>query len=55
MYVSIQYVQYRKQLSLRAVLAVRPPNTSWANKQHPKHSYKIRRLAIVKSKSSLVN
>ena len=41
--------QYRKQLSLRAVLAVRPPNTSWANKQHPKHSYKIRRLAIVRA------
>ncbi len=41
--------QYRKQLSLRAVLAVRPPNTSWADKQHPKHSYKIRGLDIVRA------
>jgi putative transposase len=41
--------QYRKQLGLRAVLAVRPPNTSWANKQHPKHSYKIRGLNIVRA------
>ena len=41
--------QYRKQLSLRAVLAVRPPNTSWANKQHPKHTYKIRGLDITKA------
>ena len=41
--------EYRKQLSLRAVLAVRPPNTSWANKQHPKHSYKIRGLDIIKA------
>ena len=41
--------QYRKQLGLRAILAVRPPNTSWANKQHPKHSYKIRGLDIVRA------
>jgi putative transposase len=41
--------QYRKQLGLRAVLAVRPPNTSLANKQHPKHSYKIRGLKIVRA------
>ncbi len=41
--------QYRKQLSLRAVLAVRPPNTSWADKQHPKHSYKIRGLDTVRA------
>ncbi len=41
--------QYRKQLSLRAVLAVRPPNTSWANKQDPKHTYKIRGLDITKA------
>ena len=41
--------QYRKQLSLRAVLAVRPSNTSWANKQHPKHSYKIRGLEITRA------
>lgn len=41
--------EYRKQLGLRAVLAVRPPNTSWANKQHPKHSYKIKGLDIVRA------
>ena len=41
--------EYRKQLGLRAVLAVRPPNTSWANKEHPKHSYKIRGLDIVRA------
>lgn len=41
--------EYRKQLGLRAVLAVRPPNTSWADKQHPKHSYKIRGLDIVRA------
>jgi putative transposase len=41
--------QYRKQLGLSAVLAVRPPNTTWANKQHPKHSYKIRGLDIVRA------
>ncbi len=41
--------QYRKQLSLRAVLVVRPPNTSWADKQHPKHSYKIRGLDTVRA------
>ena len=41
--------QYRKQLGLRAVLAVKPPNTSWSNKQHPKHSYKIRGLDIVRA------
>ena len=33
---------YRRELGLQAVLAVRPPNTSWADKQHPKHSYKLR-------------
>ena len=40
---------YRKELGLKAVLAVRPPNTSWADKQHPKHSYKLRGLDIVKA------
>ena len=33
---------YRKELGLQAVLAVRPPNTSWADKQHPKYSYKLK-------------
>jgi putative transposase len=40
---------YRKELGLQAVLAVRPPNTSWANKEHPKHSYKLRGLDIVRA------
>jgi len=40
---------YRKQLGLKAVLAVRAPNTSWANIQHPKHSYKLRGLDIVRA------
>jgi putative transposase len=37
---------YRQELGLRAILAVRAPNTSWANIQHPKHSYKLRGLDI---------
>jgi len=41
--------KYRKELGLRAVLAVKPPNTSWANKQHPKHSYKLRGLDMVRA------
>ena len=41
--------EYRKQLGLRAVLAVRAPNTSWANKQHPKYSYKLKGIDIVRS------
>jgi len=41
--------EYRKQLGLRAVLAVRPPNTSWADKSHPKYSYKIRGLDIIRA------
>ncbi|MCD6172196.1 MAG: IS3 family transposase [Sulfurimonas sp.] len=40
---------YRKKLGLQAVLAVRPPNTSWADKQHPKYSYKLRGLDIVRA------
>jgi putative transposase len=40
---------YRKELGLQAVLAVRAPNTSWANIQHPKHSYKLRGLDIVRA------
>lgn len=41
--------EYRKQLGLRAVLAVRAPNTSWANKQHPKYSYKLKWIDIVRA------
>lgn len=40
---------YRKELGLRAILAVRPPNTSWADKQHPKYSYKLKGLDIVRA------
>ena len=40
---------YRKELGLQAILAVRPPNTSWADKQHPKHSYKLRGLDIIRA------
>jgi len=40
---------YRKELGLQAILAVRPPNTSWADKQHPKYSYKLRGLDIVRA------
>jgi len=48
--VSANTVQkYRKELGLRAVLAVRAPNTSWADKQHPKHSYKLRGLKITRA------
>ena len=42
-------LEYRRELGLQAVLAVRPPNTSWADKQHPKHSYKLRGLEIVRA------
>ena len=40
---------YRKELGFRAILAVRAPNTSWADKQHPKHSYKLRGLDIIRA------
>jgi len=41
--------EYRKQLGLKAVLAVRAPNTSWANKQHPKYSYKLKGIDIIRA------
>jgi putative transposase len=41
--------EYRKQLGLKAVLAVRAPNTSWADKQHPKYSYKLKGIDIVRA------
>lgn len=41
--------KYRKELGLRAILAVRAPNTSWANKQHPKYSYKLKGIDIVRA------
>jgi len=40
---------YRRELGLQAVLAVRPPNTSWADKQHPKYAYKLRGLEITRA------
>ena len=40
---------YRRELGLQAILAVRPPNTSWADKQHLKYSYKLRGLDIVRA------
>ena len=39
---------YRKELGLKAILAVRAPNTSLADKQHKKFSYKLRGLDITK-------
>ena len=37
---------YRRELGLKAVLAVRPVHTTVADDQHPKHSYKLRGLDI---------
>jgi len=41
--------EYRKQLGLKAVLAVRSPNTSWADKAHPKYSYKLKGIDIIRA------
>lgn len=38
--------KYRKELGLRAVLAVKPISTTMADVQHPKYSYKLRGLDI---------
>ena len=38
--------KYRKELGLRAVLAVKPISTTMADIQHPKHSYKLKGLDI---------
>ena len=38
--------KYRKELGLRAVLAVKPISTTVADIQHPKYSYKLRGLDI---------
>ena len=38
--------KYRKELGLRAVLAVKPISTTMADAQHPKHSYKLKGLDI---------
>jgi len=41
--------KYRKELGLRAVLAVKSPNTSLANKEHPIHSYKLKGIEITRA------
>lgn len=38
--------KYRKELGLKAVLAVKPPNTSEPSKQHKKYPYKLRGVDI---------
>ena len=38
--------KYRKELGLRAVLAVKPISTTMADAQHPKYSYKLKGLDI---------
>lgn len=42
-------LSYRKELGLKAILAVKAPNTSLANKQHPKYSYKLKGLEITRA------
>ncbi len=39
-------LKYRKELGLKAVLAVKAPNTSLGNKLHPKYSYKLKGVDI---------
>jgi putative transposase len=41
--------KYRKELGLRAVLAVRSPYTSEGNKQHPIYSYKLKDIEITRA------
>ena len=41
--------KYRKELGLRAVLAVKAPHTSKGNKQHPIYSYKLKGLDITRA------
>jgi putative transposase len=40
--------KYRKELGLKAILAVKTPNTSLGNKQHPIYSYKLKGVEITK-------
>ena len=48
--VSANTVQkYRRELGLSPILAVKVPKTSKANKEHPKYSYKLRGLEIVRA------
>ena len=41
--------KYRKQMNLKAILAVKPINTTIPNKQHKKWSYKLRGLEIIRA------
>ena len=41
--------KYRKELEIKAILAVKPPNLSKPNKQHTVHKYKLRGLNINKA------
>ncbi len=41
--------KYRKELGLKAVLAVNPINTTQPNKEHKKYSYKLRGLDITEA------
>lgn len=42
-------LKYRQELGLKAVLAVRAPNTSLANKEHPIYSYKLKDIEITRA------
>jgi len=45
-----EYAKKVGQLTLEKDWAVgRPPNTSWANKQHPKYSYKLKGVDIIRA------
>lgn len=41
--------KYRKELGLKAILAVRPINTTQANPEHKKYSYKLRGIDITRA------
>jgi len=40
---------YRREMGLKAILAVRPVHTTMSDDRHPKHSYKLRDLDITKA------
>jgi putative transposase len=41
--------RYRQEMGLKALLTVRPINTTIANTAHPKHSYKLRGVEITRA------
>ncbi len=41
--------KYRKELGLKAILAIKAPNTSQPIKEHPIHSYKLRGIEITRA------